>query len=92
MTGMEHNLLIRNVLLTYLPITILVSLASTVATFINTFITGVWLSDEDMVVRKDDGLNVIVRDDSQSGTAVPEGVTHSNLLGLNTYYINVKSE
>ena len=46
----------------------------------------------DVVVRKDDGLNVIVRDDSQSGAAVPEGVTHSNLLGLNTYYINVKSE
>jgi len=41
MTGMEHNLLIRNVLLTYLPITILVSLTSTAATFINTFIVAI---------------------------------------------------
>ena len=49
MTGMEHNLLIRNVLLTYLPITILVPLTSTAATFINTFIAEVWLSDEDVV-------------------------------------------
>ena len=31
---MEHNLIIRKILRTYLPITMLVSLTSTVATFI----------------------------------------------------------
>lgn len=46
---MEHNLLIRNVLRIYLPITILVSLTSTVATFINTFLTGIWLTGDDIV-------------------------------------------
>ena len=46
---MEHNLLVRNILRVYLPITMLVSLTSTVATFINTFLTGIWLSDADVV-------------------------------------------
>ena len=46
---MAHNLLIRNILRVYLPITILVSLTSTVATFINTFLTAIWLSGEDVV-------------------------------------------
>lgn len=46
---MEHNLIIRKILRTYLPITMLVSLTSTVATFINTFLAGIWLSDADVV-------------------------------------------
>ena len=46
---MEHNLIIKNILRTYLPITMLVSLTSTVATFINTFLAGIWLSDADVV-------------------------------------------
>ena len=46
---MEHNLLIGNILRVYLPITMLVSLTSTVATFINTFLAGIWLSGKDVV-------------------------------------------
>ena len=46
---MVQNLLIRNILRTYLPITILVSLISTVETFINTFLAAIWLSGEDVV-------------------------------------------
>ena len=47
---MAQNLLIRNILRVYLPITILVSLTSTVATFINTFLTAIWLNGEDVVL------------------------------------------
>ena len=47
---MAQNLLIRNILCVYLPITILVSLTSTVATFINTFLTAIWLNGEDVVL------------------------------------------
>ena len=46
---MERNLLIANVLRVYLPITMLVSLTSTVATFINMFLSGIWLTREDVV-------------------------------------------
>lgn len=47
---MEHNLLVMNILRTYLPITILVSLTSTVATFINIFLTGIWLGDVEVQI------------------------------------------
>jgi len=47
---MERNLLIRKVLFKYLPVMILVSLTSTVATFINTFLTAIWLNGEDVVL------------------------------------------
>ena len=47
---MEHNLLIRNILRVYLPIVMLMSFTSTIATFINKFLAAIWLTGEDVVL------------------------------------------
>lgn len=108
---MVQNLLIRNILRTYLPITILVSLISTVETFINTFLAAIWLSGEDVVgktidhaykdpmahqidvlIRMDDGLNIVIKDDSSGEIDISEDIKQAKSLDLNIYYINIDSK
>jgi len=43
----------------------------------------------DFQARKDTGLNILIRDDSESVISLPEGVRYTKSLDLNTYYINI---
>ena len=46
----------------------------------------------DVLARNDDGLNIVIRDDSSEKIEIPEGVKLANALDLNIYYINLQRQ